>query len=475
MYKMKLFSKILLISWLGLGFACKGTSDKNPSKVDPETETMIEGSLSTCQADSMRLFELDGISLMPSKAVAINNEDGQARFSLAAGKLEPGFYFLGPAAQSVKMIVINHDPKITLEGNCQDFKQAKVTEGKTHLEFEKVNSMLESDLQRFNQLINRYRQAMGQGLDLAGITQEMVALDKEKVALLDSLEKANPFMAKYAGTRTYLSYQHYTQTAEQVTYSNEPEYFAKEYFRYTDLSDPLMNRIPFLHDNFKAYATTLASLGFQPEQKKAYGDGLLAQIPDSSSAQKLALLGLTAGFKGSDNASYVYFGDQYITQFPDDNPQIVGNMRKELASMRSRVPGAAAPEISLPNPEGEVIKLSELQGKVVLIDFWASWCGPCRRENPNVVKVYDKYKDKGFEILGVSLDRSKDRWVKAIEQDGLEWLHVSDLKFWQSVAAKTYGVSSIPYTVLVDREGKIIASRLRGPSLEAKLAEIFGE
>ncbi|MCK5920763.1 MAG: TlpA family protein disulfide reductase, partial [Methylococcales bacterium] len=110
-----------------------------------------------------------------------------------------------------------------------------------------------------------------------------------------------------------------------------------------------------------------------------------------------------------------------------------------------------------------------------LIDFWASWCGPCRREIPNVKRAYDKYKSKGFEVLGVSLDNNKGRWLQSIKQEGLEWPNVSDLKRFRSVAAADYGVNSIPYTVLVDPEGKILATRLRGPGLHKKLAEIFGE
>lgn len=149
--------------------------------------------------------------------------------------------------------------------------------------------------------------------------------------------------------------------------------------------------------------------------------------------------------------------------------------QKAAGASRSAVQvGQAAPDISLPTPAGEAISLSSLRGKYVLVDFWASWCRPCRAENPNVVRVYNKYKDKGFEILGVSLDRSKDAWVKAIEKDGLTWPHISDLKFWQSAAAKTYGVSAIPYTVLVGPDGKVIAQNLRGASLERKLEELFG-
>ncbi len=137
--------------------------------------------------------------------------------------------------------------------------------------------------------------------------------------------------------------------------------------------------------------------------------------------------------------------------------------------------GQDAPEIALNSPDGKQIKLSSLRGKYVLIDFWASWCGPCRMENPNVVRTYNKYKDKNFEIYGVSLDRTKDDWLKAIEKDQLTWTHVSDLKFWSSEGAKAYGVRAIPATYLIDPTGKIIAKNLRGESLELKLSEILGD
>jgi peroxiredoxin len=152
---------------------------------------------------------------------------------------------------------------------------------------------------------------------------------------------------------------------------------------------------------------------------------------------------------------------------------------KELVAMTEKIKvtavGQLAPEISLPNPSGQIVKLSSLRGKYVLIDFWAKWCGPCRKENPNVVKAYHRFKDKGFEVYGVSLDRNKQDWVQAIQEDGLVWTHVSDLQYFNSQAARDYNIQAIPFSILLDKTGKIIAKNLRGAALESKLEEVLGK
>ena len=137
--------------------------------------------------------------------------------------------------------------------------------------------------------------------------------------------------------------------------------------------------------------------------------------------------------------------------------------------------GKVAPNFTAPDPNGKMISLNEIKGKVTIIDFWASWCGPCRRENPNVVKTYNKYHDKGLEIISVSLDRAgqKDKWLKAIEDDKLTWHHVSNLNYFNDPVAKQYNIQSIPSTYILDSEGKIAAKNLRGKALEDKVAELL--
>ena len=164
--------------------------------------------------------------------------------------------------------------------------------------------------------------------------------------------------------------------------------------------------------------------------------------------------------------------DKFQQELPDS--RYTQQFVSQIGALSKLAIGMTAPDIALPNPEGDTVRLSSLRGNYVMIDFWAAWCKPCRMENPNVVRLYDKYKDKGFEIYGVSLDRTKDAWVDAIAQDNLTWKHVSDLQYFNSEAASLYNINAIPATVLLDKEGKIIAKNLRGQALEEKLGEIFG-
>ena len=168
---------------------------------------------------------------------------------------------------------------------------------------------------------------------------------------------------------------------------------------------------------------------------------------------------------------FLSIDEKYRTSFPGKA------FAQRIEAAKTIGIGKKAPGFTQNDPDGNPVSLSDFQGKYVLLDFWASWCGPCRQENPNLVKAYAAYKDKGFEILGVSLDNKdgKEAWVKAIEKDGLTWTQVSDLNSWNNEVARSYGVRAVPQSYLIDPQGVIVAQNLRGEALEAKLKEIFGE
>lgn len=192
------------------------------------------------------------------------------------------------------------------------------------------------------------------------------------------------------------------------------------------------------------------------------------------SYESLMVLNLMNG----QGASPFETGDLYSKIDQDLRDTEVGKMiRQNIDDAKVTSVGAVAPDFTQPDVNGAPVKLSSFRGKYVLVDFWASWCGPCRAENPNVVKAYNKYKAKNFTILGVSLDRpgEKAKWLEAIKHDGLTWTQVSDLKAWYNEVAALYKVQSIPANFLIDPNGKIIARDLRGADLEQKLAELFGK
>jgi peroxiredoxin len=206
------------------------------------------------------------------------------------------------------------------------------------------------------------------------------------------------------------------------------------------------------------------------QNQKVYVKNFIHEHPKSTVSPLVALMQFSQEMSVNEIDTLINFFDPSIR-----NSIYVAELKKIADKLRITEIGSAAPDFTLNTPDGTPLSLSSLKGKIILLDFWASWCQPCRKENPNVVLLYNQYKDKGFDILGVSLDREKGSWIKAIDDDKLSWHHVSDLKYWQSDVAVKYGVQAIPFTLLLDKDGKIIAKNLRGEALGKKLEELFGK
>jgi peroxiredoxin len=208
-----------------------------------------------------------------------------------------------------------------------------------------------------------------------------------------------------------------------------------------------------------------------------YNDFILKYI-DTTASPIVALfaLGYTQQIKPDTITKTV---NALVQRFPNHHAlnELVNQYNQSLAQNKTNntntTESIMAPDFTMPDVNGKLVSLSSFRGKYVLVDFWASWCRPCREENPNVVAMYNKFKGKNFTILGVSLDKQKAAWLQAIKEDGLTWNHVSDLKFWNSAAVPLYNIEGIPYNVLIDPQGKIIAKELRGADLENKLQEVL--
>ena len=216
------------------------------------------------------------------------------------------------------------------------------------------------------------------------------------------------------------------------------------------------------------------------EEMKSFGFQFVKNYPNSDFA--LMVLDGVTGQPGFD----AELANEALTAVSQDikakscNQSVLQNIKSKLntASLSQNLKiGSKAPDFTAPNPDGDMVTLSKMLGKITILDFWASWCKPCRIENPNFVRIYEKYHNKGLEIISVSLDREnqKQRWVDAIAKDQLNWYNVSNLKFWNDPVAKLYNISSIPATFILDENGIILADRLRGATLEAKIASLLEE
>jgi peroxiredoxin len=295
----------------------------------------------------------------------------------------------------------------------------------------------------------------------------------EKIFAIINFPKGAVLLVIDSNTNMALSIDANTPDQFGVKGSDDTEQLRK----LLEVNSKYMQALRSLEAKYAAYSNTVPTLEVQKQIRGEYDSIMTARNMEVQSfifEGKPSIMAYFATNFLTAEADFPFFDrvdKTFYTQF--SNSKYAREHHQKVEMLRRTAIGEMAPDIVLNDPYGKTVALSSLRGKYVLVDFWASWCKPCRLENPNVVRMYNKFKGKGFEVFSVSLDDNKDAWMKAINDDKLLWTHVSDLKKWNASVVSSYNIESIPFTVLLDKEGKIVAKNLRGEDLEAKLAELM--
>lgn len=420
-------------------------------------------------AENIYVYEQIG---MASREVARGARQADGSYVVTMPASEPRIYSIGFNDAQTGRIILGKEKAITLWANAQFMEKGRTIGSDANKTYETMRAQAEQLRTTSDQLRNEQRQARYAQNAAAVKTarEQLVAHEQAKTRFLADLKKSNPMIWRSA--TVLISPDDVSETASATS---ELDYYSKQFFGYANLSDPAYENVPEVYDAFQQYVGLIAQLGANADALKKLVSEQLAKLTTGSNIHRRAFAGIVAGLKTANHPEEGTLAQQYVDTYRSKDLGEISRLEFDLRKTSTFTPGMEAPDLVGPTPDGSTYSLSKMRGKYVLIDFWASWCGPCRRENPNVVALYDKYKSKGFEILGVSLDREEGAWKKAIEQDKLTWAHISDLKGWKSDHAALYSVSSIPQTLLLDPQGKIIQRNLRGEQLAEKLREIFGE
>jgi peroxiredoxin len=476
MYKNFNIKKIAILSAILL-FTVNAVFAQHKHKALKHADLIIKMSeKDTCNIDTMRLYSWTGVQVEEvAKTTPVMGKNG-FEFNFKLKNLSFGNYYLGRVVNNtmtdMRPVVLGTEEKVILNGSCAAMQGMKFEDSKVNIAFEQMVDSIKSQSNEFITVLTAYQQNNGKAEIQAELKKSLAEIDFRRKELYNRMKKDHHELAPIVALFTYQSFQNNQKDQQQT----EGQYIGETYFQFADLADTNYVRCAFFYQSIKDFATNLTQVQLSQEQVQTYLDATLTKVGQKNPQYRSALLATAFGVMTNNKKLFLKYAEQYQKLYKGQNIVLDNFMDQQISQLKSSTEiGDEAPDFSAATPEGAAKSLKSLRGKVVLVDFWASWCGPCRRENPNVVAVYNKYKTKGFDVIGVSLDTDGAKWKSAIEADKLTWHHVSDLQGWKSAAAALYKVTGIPNTLLLDKNGVIIAKNLRGEALEQKLKEIFGE
>ncbi len=412
-----------------------------------------------------KVMQFNGFNFEELAAVPVM--DSFARVEVELNSVR--FFYVGTNTRDMKPIVLKPGIEERFLLNQKSFRALRYDVSSFNGQYAAATKDLRAINKKRNSMVQKWHGVRTDASKVASIEEIFQRIEEDEKMLRDSFAAIDPFYGVCYDLMTYPMFQ-----VDPGDFENELLHYVNRRFEGIDFNDPNVYNNSWLYEAYKEFAELVSSYTLTPEDNEK---AILSQVyrAENPKARILAFGGALAGLEAKKHGNYSVIAQLFLDEFENTSPGIRSMLETKIKRMDAyRIGGDALP-FTQNTPEGEALSLEDYRGKVVLLDFWASWCGPCRRENPNVVKVYEKYKDQGFEIIGISLDKDQKRWVDAIAKDQLTWPQVSDLKGWQNEVGQMYGVSSIPHTVLLDEEGKIIALKLRGPALEQKLESIFSE
>ena len=428
-------------------------------------EVIVEVNMENC-THPPSIYIFDGIGFKETEIKVLSTDSPVTKYAISID--QPSFYYLGIPPSSYRLFALNgKETSITFTGTCDNLKESTLSNAPFNEQFENtrrqlINLNIESG--RTKALLQK---ANEDSVKIA-FFDKLDQINTNKSNLLIKAHQLDPSIGEAIGLTTYLDYLPNTSP-----YKDEINHFINEFFRQANLSNLAVPYNPFLYESFRNYSKTLVEIGVPNDLMNTIFSDLLQLLPQHANIQVMALGGIFNTLEQKKHPELLKYALPFIEVLDSINPKSSSILGERIQVATQFSPGGTPPDFTQLDPNGKPVKMSDFKGKYLMLDFWASWCGPCRRENPNVVRMYSKYREKGFEILGISLDNNKQRWLNAIEKDQLTWPQVSDLKGWSNTVAQLYQVTAIPKTFLLNPEGKIIAVNLRGPALEAKLKEIF--